>query len=157
VAAHEVESAEPEPATAAEPAPAPERQDAPVLTVRPMAAEPTLPEQNTAPIEFAPAAEQQEPAQEASAEAPKNARPHREDVQRTLGSLRPQLVGCAAGKHGVVDATVTIAANGRVNYSLIRGAFVGTPEGSCMARALREATFPPFSGPNFKVMFPYSL
>jgi hypothetical protein len=84
-------------------------------------------------------------------------RPSRDEVMRGLAGLRSQLVTCAAGRHGVIDTHVTIAPSGRVTYSLIGGDFVGTPQGSCMARALRLAKFAPFSGPSLKVLFPYSL
>lgn len=129
---------------------APAPQDAPVLTVKPL----ETGEGATVAEALAPAAQEQNVAPTPGSP---NTRPEREDVQRTLASLRPQMEQCAAGRHGLVDATVTIAPNGRVTYSLIRGHFVGSPEGSCMARALRAATFPTFSGPSIKVGFPYAL
>jgi hypothetical protein len=83
--------------------------------------------------------------------------PSREDVRRGLEQVRPQLSACAGGRHGAIDAQVTISGAGRVNYSVISGDFVGTPEGSCMARALRTATFPPFASTRFKVLYPFVL
>jgi hypothetical protein len=81
----------------------------------------------------------------------------REDVRRGMEQVRPQLAACAGGRHGSLEAQVTISGAGRVNYSVISGNFVGTPEGSCMARALRTATFPPFAGTRFKVLYPFVL
>jgi hypothetical protein len=94
-----------------------------------------------------------------SAEAtdPSRAQPSREAVQQALLAMRSQLEACAAGRHGTVDARVRIAGTGRVTYTLIQGDFAGTQEGSCMALALRKATFPPFSGPIFQVQFPFTF
>ncbi|HKP56446.1 MAG TPA: hypothetical protein VJV78_06995 [Polyangiales bacterium] len=94
---------------------------------------------------------------QAEAPEPSQAQPSREAVQQVLLAMRPQLESCAVGRHGAVDAALNIAGSGRVTYTLIRGVFAGTPEGSCMARALRAATFPAFSGPVFKVQFPFAL
>lgn len=93
----------------------------------------------------------------AEATGPSGAQPSREAVQQSLLAMRPQLEACAAGRRGTVDARVRIAGSGRVTYTLIQGDFAGTPEGSCIARALRAATFPPFSGPVFQVQFPFAL
>jgi hypothetical protein len=57
----------------------------------------------------------------------------------------------------MVEARVGIAGTGRVTRALIQGDFAGTPEGSCMARALRAATVPPFSGAVFQVQYPFVL
>jgi hypothetical protein len=124
------------------PAPAlrPESQP-PVLTIRPLSST----ESPAAPLSAA-----AEPTTTGE-------RPTRDEVMRGLAGLHSQLVECADGRHGLVNTRVTIAPSGRVTYSLIGGDFVGTPQGSCMARALRSATFPPFSGPSLKVLFPYSL
>jgi hypothetical protein len=75
-------------------------------------------------------------------------------VRDTLLAMHAELAQCAGGKHGTTFANVTIQGSGRVSYSLIEGAFAGTEAGSCMARALRAATFPVFVGPPFKVRYP---
>jgi hypothetical protein len=68
--------------------------------------------------------------------------------------MHSQLAKCVQDKHGTTFANVTIQGSGLVSYSLIEGAFAGTEAGSCMARALRTATFPEFAGPPFKVRYP---
>jgi hypothetical protein len=83
--------------------------------------------------------------------------PTREQVQQSLQLLQPALLACAAGGHGVSVANVTVASSGRVSHGTIEGVFAGTPEGSCMARALRTATFPAFSAQNFSVKYPFRL
>jgi len=85
------------------------------------------------------------------------AQPNRSEVQAAIERVRPELARCADGAHGVASATLTIASSGRVSHSTIDGAFVGTPAGSCMALALRGATFPAFSGASFKVTYPFAL
>lgn len=81
----------------------------------------------------------------------------RAQVRDGLQVLRPSLTACAAGAHGTAIADITIGGEGRVSYSLIDGDFAGTDSGSCMARALRGAQFPAFSGPSFKVRYPFAL
>ena len=79
----------------------------------------------------------------------------RDDVQRGLERVRPQLVACAGDRHGTTYSQITISHTGRVTYSLIEGAFAGTPEGSCMARALRTARFPRSAADSITVRYPF--
>jgi hypothetical protein len=81
--------------------------------------------------------------------------PDREVVQSGIEALRPELAACAAGVHGSMFANVTIAGSGRVTYTTVEGAYAGSPQGSCMARALRTASFPQFSAPSLKVRYPF--
>jgi hypothetical protein len=97
------------------------------------------------------------PKRDAAAAVPSRAQPTRPEVQQALLAMRPQLEACAAGRHGMVEARVGIAGTGHVTHALIQGAFAGTAEGSCMARALRAATVPPFSVAIFQVQYPFAL
>jgi hypothetical protein len=81
----------------------------------------------------------------------------RTQVQAALESMRDQLQTCAAGAHGRMKANVTISGAGRVTYATIEGAFAGTPQGSCMARALRGTQFPQFASPLLRVGYPFAL
>lgn len=84
--------------------------------------------------------------------------PTREEVAAGFDALRPELLQCAAGKTGVVVIDATLANTGRVAYALVDGtAFKGTPEGSCMARAIRKARFPLFVQATLKVRYPVQL
>lgn len=83
--------------------------------------------------------------------------PSRSDIQLALEQVRPALLECTQGAHGVTYAAVTIANTGKVAHSIVEGNFVGTGAGSCIARALRGVSFPAFTGPNFKVRYPFSL
>lgn len=81
--------------------------------------------------------------------------PSRSDVQKGLEDVRPQLNACAQGSHGTTYANITIVGAGRVSYAMMGGDFAGTAAGSCMAKALRTATFPRFSGASLKVRYPF--
>ena len=83
--------------------------------------------------------------------------PTRAEVSAGFDAVRGALQTCAAGKQGVVDIDATVAGSGRVTYALIDGVFKGSPEGSCMARAVRAARFPQFSRPSLKVSYPIAL
>ena len=64
---------------------------------------------------------------------------------------------CANGKPGTASIQATIASSGRISYAIVDGAFKGTPEGSCIARAVRKARFPAFSKASIKVTYPIAL
>jgi hypothetical protein len=83
--------------------------------------------------------------------------PTRDQVKQSLQQIEPALLTCSAGVHGTVFANVTVASSGRVSHGSIEGDFAGTPQGSCMARALRTAAFPAFSAQSFSVKYPFRL
>jgi hypothetical protein len=84
--------------------------------------------------------------------------PDRADVLSAMGSVRGAVATCAAGRGGVVTVRVTFAgSSGRVTTAVIEGAFAGTAEGSCMARAIRAARVPRFAQPTASVSFPFQL
>lgn len=96
----------------------------------------------------------------AAAPAPENLpeSPSREDIKGGFESVRAEMETCAAGAHGMATTNVTIAGpTGRVTYATVDGLFAGTPQGSCMARAVRKARFPRFASPTLKVSYPFSL
>jgi hypothetical protein len=64
---------------------------------------------------------------------------------------------CAAERHGVATVEITVGSSGRVRSALVTGDFAGTPEGSCVARAVRRARFPQFTQPTFEITYPFSL
>jgi hypothetical protein len=57
----------------------------------------------------------------------------------------------------VVSIDATLANSGRVAHAQIGGVFGGTPEGSCIARAVRGAHFPAFSQQSLKLTYPIAL
>ncbi len=111
--------------------------------------------------EAASAAEAASASEAASAPeaAPEDLRaaPSREEVQRALDAVRPGVAECAAGAPGLVTVEVTVGSSGRVRSALVHGVFAGTPEGSCMARAVRRARFPRFTDESVTIRYPYRL
>jgi hypothetical protein len=96
-----------------------------------------------------------EPAVE---EAPAPAGPSRQDVRSVMEGLRPALLECAANGHGLTHVQLTVTPNGRTRAIRVSGAFAGSPEGSCMARAARTAEFPPYEGDEAVTLrYPYRL
>jgi hypothetical protein len=85
------------------------------------------------------------------------AQPTREQIKEALSAVRPALEACSANSHGTMFANLNITGSGRVSYSNIEGAFAGSTEGSCMARALRTAEFPRFASASLKVRYPFVL
>lgn len=85
------------------------------------------------------------------------AQPSRDDIKTAIESSRAAVQACAGSGHGLTTAHITILGSGRVSAANIEGAFAGTPQGSCMARALRAATFPRFSAPSLQVTYPFRL
>jgi hypothetical protein len=84
-------------------------------------------------------------------------KPTREDVQTALEGVRASVAACAPGKRGTAQVDITVASTGVVTKALVGGDFAGTPEGSCIARAVRGAKLPTFSQPTFRVIYPFAL
>lgn len=85
------------------------------------------------------------------------ARPSREVVRRLFEGVRADIHACAAGGHGRVDVSAKVGSSGRVKSAIVDGVFRGSPEGSCMARAIRSLRFPKFADDVFEVAYPYQL
>jgi hypothetical protein len=125
-------------------------------------ARPAVAVQTAAPVPVAETSPKAVAAEQPAAAAPVidetlPALPTREQVAAGFDAVRPQLEQCAAGQQGVASVAATVANTGRVTYSVVQGKFAGTPEGSCMALAVRKAQFPRFSQPSLKVVYPFSL
>ena len=83
--------------------------------------------------------------------------PTRQEVLDALEPLRPAVERCAHGQRGIAQLDITVVNTGVVTHAVVAGDFAGTPEGSCMALAARDAKFAPFQKPRFRVIFPFSL
>jgi len=98
------------------------------------------------------------PAADPESDEPLPETPDRAAVLSAMGSVRAAVAACAAGRGGVVTVRVTFAGStGRVTTAVIEGAFAGTAEGSCMARAIRAARVPRFAQPTASVSFPFQI
>ena len=67
------------------------------------------------------------------------------------------MTACAHGMQGTAQLDITVADTGFVTSAVVGGDFAGTPEGSCIARAVRSAQFAPFKKPRFRLIYPFSL
>ena len=165
-----------EPQAAPTEAPAPSSADA--LSAAPPTLAPAAPTPaEPATEEVAPAALEHKPALTASARGERVRRatrankgkvpaeptgdlpagPTRSEVVSRLESVRSSVQACAAGRTGIADLDITIAHTGVVMHVLVGGDFAGTTEGSCIARAVRQARFPQFTQERFRLLYPYAI
>ena len=83
--------------------------------------------------------------------------PSRPDVAGAMRGVGPAVRACGTGSGGTATVTVVFNSQGRVNTANVAPPFAGTPVGSCIARAVRDAHLPAFSRPTFSVTFPFAL
>ena len=83
--------------------------------------------------------------------------PARPDVAGAMRGVGSAVRSCGTGSGGTATVTVVFNSQGRVNTANVAPPFAGTPVGSCIARAVRDAHLPPFSRPTFSVTFPFAL
>jgi len=170
---------EPEPSEAPAPAMEVSEADAPeAMVAEPVAVEEIAPTTSAAPaavVEGPPTRErngsvldlvdralghgaQPAPAPVAAAPAaPEPSTPDREEVRTAMEGVRGAIEACAAGERGVVQLQLQVGSSGRVRSARVTGDFAGTPQGSCMARAGRGASFPAFEAEQFAVRYPFRL
>jgi predicted Zn finger-like uncharacterized protein len=58
---------------------------------------------------------------------------------------------------GMANVQVTIGKNGHVSSANVSGSFSGTPTGSCVEKAVKGASFPPFKGAAMTFTYPFIL
>lgn len=80
----------------------------------------------------------------------------RTQVRAGFEATRGKLRACGGGG-GLLEVTATITSTGRVTHALVGGDYSGTPAGSCMAKAVRRASFPAFKDGPIRVQYPFSL
>lgn len=101
-------------------------------------------------------AARQEPEPRPAANLP--AQPNRDQVVQALRAVQQRVEACGQGQRGLASTAITVASSGRVtNVNVTGPPFAGTPVGSCIARAVRDARFPQFSNPTFTVTYPFRL
>lgn len=84
--------------------------------------------------------------------------PSRGDVVSAMQGVQSAVSACGNGEPGTATVAVTITGStGRVTVANVSGQFAGTPVGSCIARAVRGATFPRFTRPTFTVNYPFRI
>ncbi len=83
--------------------------------------------------------------------------PTRESVVAGLEAIRPALAACSEGRGGIAQLDLSIVARGRVAHAVVGGDYAGTPQGSCIARAVRKARFDPFQRERFRILYPFAF
>jgi hypothetical protein len=83
--------------------------------------------------------------------------PSRDAVVTALDAVAPAVRACTHGQRGIAQVDLTVTNAGKVSHAVVAGDFAGTPEGTCIARAVRGARFAPFQKPMFRVVYPFSL
>jgi hypothetical protein len=81
----------------------------------------------------------------------------RATVQSVMQGVEPAVRACAGERHGSVQVDVVVQGTGRVSSATVTGNFQGSPEGSCIARAVRSARFPAFTGEPLRFRYPFAL
>lgn len=69
-----------------------------------------------------------------------------DDIERAMTAVAGAARACVAGTRGTLSLRLTVAPSGRIARVAVTGPFAGTPEGACVERTVRTATFPPWSG-----------
>jgi predicted Zn finger-like uncharacterized protein len=86
------------------------------------------------------------------------ATPGRSDVVTAMSGVQGAVTACGTGEHGVASVQISVTGStGRVANATVGGQFAGTPVGSCIARAVRGATFPHFRNPTFSFTYPFRI
>lgn len=81
----------------------------------------------------------------------------RDELARALATVIRAACACSrADDESELIITIVPEAK-RVSAANVTGEFAGTPVGSCVARAVRGATFPRFSRPSFVINNPFRI
>jgi outer membrane biosynthesis protein TonB len=84
--------------------------------------------------------------------------PTRDQVIAAMRAVAPRVEACGTGaRHGVAEVDIVVGSSGRIRSAVVGGFFAGTPEGSCVARAVRGARLPPFQNDSFQFSYPFRL
>jgi hypothetical protein len=83
----------------------------------------------------------------------------REAITQAMGRIKARVQACYEKfqQPGVVTAQVSIAPSGKVSQVGISGKFEGTETGSCVAAAVRSASFARFRGQPLSIDYPFLL
>jgi hypothetical protein len=82
------------------------------------------------------------------------------DIQKGMAGIKSRVQNCYAQYNvpGMVNVTVTIKGSGRVSSAQVTGKFAGTPTGTCVAAAVKGASFPRFKGAEMSgIDYPFML
>lgn len=80
-----------------------------------------------------------------------------DDFKQGMASITPAAKNCYKGTQGTVMAKIVISPSGKVSKVSVTGQFSGTPEGQCVASAIKGASFPPWDGGPASFSYPILL
>ena len=80
-----------------------------------------------------------------------------DDFKAGMSAIEDKAHGCYKGTQGSAMVKLTIAPTGKITKISVGGAFAGKPEASCVAAAVRGATFPPWDGGPESFTYPILL
>ena len=105
-----------------------------------------------------PAAREAAPTPAPAADSSLPERPDSSAVRAAISAVQPAVSACAQGQHGLATTSITVSGpSGRVSNANVTGQFAGTPQGTCVARAVRGARFPRFRQEQFTISYPFRL
>ena len=81
----------------------------------------------------------------------------RAEIIEGIEMLRNEYDACVGDLHGTAEMRIRIGNTGRITYALVEGHYAGTPQGSCLARTLRQARFRPFVRSSIEITYPLAL
>jgi hypothetical protein len=69
-----------------------------------------------------------------------------DDFKKGMSAIQDKAHGCYKGTQGSATVKLVIAPSGQISKISVTGAFAGKPEATCVAAAVRGATFPAWDG-----------
>lgn len=80
-----------------------------------------------------------------------------DDFKKGMSAIEDKAHGCYKGTQGSAMVKLVIAPSGQITKISVTGAFAGKPEASCVAAAVRGATFPAWDGGPESFTYPILL
>jgi hypothetical protein len=80
-----------------------------------------------------------------------------DDIERAMTAVAGRARACVAGTGATGSLRLTVAPSGRIAQVAVTGPLAGTPAAACLERAVRAATFPPWSGAAQSFDYSYPL
>lgn len=86
-----------------------------------------------------------------------HAQPKKGDIVGAMNLIKPQVWACYEKYRvkGLANVQITILPNGTVGDVKLLGDFAKTPTGECVASAVKQARFEPFTGEPMVINYPF--
>lgn len=80
-------------------------------------------------------------------------------IRKAMRAIKPRVTACYDKYQieGTARVKLSIAPAGKPSSVKVKGKFFGTDTGNCVAKAVRRARFPKFSGKQMSITFPFVL